>query len=360
MKIVILGGGLCGMAAANTLSKEHDVIVLEKKKYLGGLAASFEIDGRRIPVYYHHVFTHDTITRKYLDFAGIEKGIEWKKIKMGLCVKKKTYDFANPLGLLGFDYLSIPARIKYGLFGAYALFLMNPHKIPDNSGAREWLIKKCGKEVTDKIFVPLYEVNKFDTPLDDLSAKQLAFRLAEGEALGKFGYPKEGLEKMIGWLEGALKKQGVKRLLTTDIKAIDLEKKGILLKKGRIKYDVLVSTIPVPAFLSLTKGLPLDYKKRISRVRYTPCISVVFGTEDFLSDNYWLNIYNERIGMLIQHSHLNDTYGYKVNYACRYGGSAADLKLSDREIAIAYLAPVKKYFPRAKILWYRVFRNTYA
>lgn len=360
MKIVILGGGLCGMAAANVLSKNHDVTVLEKETYLGGLAASFEIDGRKIPSYYHHVFTHDKITRKYLDFAGIKKGIEWKKIKMGLCVNNKKYDFANPLGLLKFNYISVPARIKYGLFGAYAFFLMNPNKIPDNLGAREWLLKTCGKEITDKIFVPLYEVNKFDTPLEELSAKQLAFRLAEGEALGKFGYPKKGLEKMIEWLECTLKKHGVKLVQSAGIKAIDLKKKEIILKKMSIKYDALISTIPVPAFLSLVKGIPTNYKKKISCVRYTPCINVVFGTEDFLSNNYWLNIYGERIGMLIQHSHLNDTYGYKVNYACRYGGSAADLNLSDKEIAKSYLAPVKKYFPRAKILWFRVSRNAYA
>ena len=64
MKIVILGGGLCGMAAANVLSKNHEVTILEKEAYFGGLATSFEIDGRKIPEYYHHVFTHDKITRK--------------------------------------------------------------------------------------------------------------------------------------------------------------------------------------------------------------------------------------------------------------------------------------------------------
>ncbi|MGA7797559.1 MAG: NAD(P)-binding protein, partial [Methanoregula sp.] len=54
MKIGILGGGMCGLVAANALAGEHDVVMFEKMPFLGGCLASYHIDDYWIERYYHH------------------------------------------------------------------------------------------------------------------------------------------------------------------------------------------------------------------------------------------------------------------------------------------------------------------
>jgi protoporphyrinogen oxidase len=369
-KVIILGAGLAGMAAAARLAEENeksrfkkfDILLLEKNSYLGGLAASFEIDGKYIPFYYHHVFANDNTTKSYFQKLGMKNRLKWKKIKMGICANGKIYNFTDPISLLKFDFLSFSARIRYGLFGAYVFSVLNPDKIPDEMNAGQWLEKYAGKEVANKLFYNLYARNKFNIPLESISAKQFANRLKAKEAIGKFAYPNTGLQSFIDAFENYLVSKGVKILKNIDISAIDLKEKKVSFEKKQEDYDILISTMPLPVFSALSSGLPDNFKQKISRIKYCPCVCVAFGTESFLSRHYWLNLIGERAHTLFQHSNLFDGYGKnnKVNWILRYGGSEQDLGLSDEEISSAYLGIVLKYFPDARITWKRVFREKYA
>lgn len=357
MRVLILGSGLAGMAAADKLlEQKHDVTILERENFLGGMASSFEHDGILIPKHYHHIFNHDYVTHSYLRRFGLFNDMTWAKIKMGIAIDGKLYDFTSVSGLLNFDYLSFYARLRYGLFGAYVFAFMNPATIKNSVDASAWLKRYAGVEVTDKLFYNLYARNKFNIPLTMISAKQFAFRLKAGEALGVFGYPHAGLHELVSRLEKSLANRGCKIRKGYKIKSVDVKKKLV----NNMKADIIINTIPPAEFLKLAKNLPDDYASRISKIRYTPCITVAFATKNFLSKHYWINVFNERIGMLIQHSRLFDGYPYKVCWASRYGGSEADLKLSDEEIKAAYLIPVMKYFPKAEIVWSKVFREIYA
>ncbi|MEM4267071.1 MAG: FAD-dependent oxidoreductase, partial [Candidatus Nanoarchaeia archaeon] len=197
---------------------------------------------------------------------------------------------------------------------------------------------------------------KFNIPLTMISARQFAYRLKAGEALGLFGYPREGLHEFVKRLENDLVRRGCKIKKGYRIRIVDVKKKTV----NGIPYDVIINTIPPAEFLKVARNLPLDYALKLSKIRYTPCITVAFATKRFLSKHYWVNIFNERVGMLIQHSRLFDGYPYKVCWVSRYGGSEQDLALTDDAIKNAYLSPLKKYFPKADFLWSKVFREVYA
>ena len=243
------------------------------------------------------------------------------------------------------------------MFGAYVFSFMNPKRIKNDLDAEKWLKKYAGKEVTEKLFYHLYARNKFNIPLKKISAKQFAYRLKAGEALGKFCYPKRGLDLMIAGIVRSILGNRGKIRLNADIRKIDLKNKII---NGNLKYDILINTIPVPEFIKVSEGIPVEYKNMISKVKYCPCVTVVFGTRNFLSKHYWLNIFNERIHMIMQHSNLYDGYGDKINWCLRYGGSEEDLRLSDKKIKDLYLGVVKKCFPKCEIVWSKVFREKYA
>ena len=361
-KIIILGGGLTGLAAANILSKKNDVTILEKDKQLGGLASSFEMDGEFIPKHYHHVIWHNDITKRYLAKYGLLKSCQWKKIKVAIGIDKKLYNINEVGGLLSFNNLSFFGKMRFGLFGLYTIFLLNPNNIKESENAESWLLKYAGKEVTDKIFYNLYARNKFNLSLKHISAKQLANRLKEKEVYEKFTFPRQGLQKMIDGLENDIKLNKGKIHLNSKIKHIDLTKKQIVLENNEtIETDIIINTIPLPEFFEISEGLPESYIKKASKVHYCPAVGVTFATENFLDKkNYWINLFQERIHIIMQHSLLIDKYKHKVSWCLRYGGSEEDLDLSDEEIRKKYLGVVKKYFPKAKIVWAKVFKEKYA
>lgn len=360
-KIFIIGGGLSGLTAAEALAEKSEVTILEKAGFLGGLAGSFLQDNEWIPFHYHHVVSHNIFTRKYLERFGLMEGCEWKKVNVAIGVNGKLYNINNPLGLLKFDYLSYYERIRFGFFGAYALFLMNPNKIDQNQGAKTWLNKYAGKKVTDKVFYNLYARNKFNIDLDQISAKQFAHRLKEREVYDSFTFPKKGLQPMIDGLEQDLTKKGVKIEIKANIESIDFNKKEIKFNGETHSFDIIINSVPIPEFLKFSKGISEDYIKQVSRVKYCPCVGIAFATKELLDkNNYWINLFQEDVHVIMQHSWLIDKYKNKISWCLRYGGSEEDLKLTDEQVREKYFKVIKKYFPSSEILWSKVFREQYA
>ncbi len=252
-----------------------------------------------------------------------------------------------------------------GLFGAYLIFLMNPDKIKSDLDAESWLLKYAGKENTERIWYNMYAKNKFNIELKQISAKQFAHRLYEKEGYDYFTFPTKGIQGMIDGLEKDILNKNGKIFLKSDIIKLDVKKKEISFsynnKTIKERFDILINTIPVPELLKFTENLPQDYAEKIKMLRYTPVVGLCFGTKDFLNERYyWINLFNERIHVVYQHSLIIDKYKSKVSWCVRYGGSESDIKLPDEEIKKVYLETLKKYFPDMEINWCFVFREKYA
>lgn len=360
--IVILGGGLAGLAAADKLLEaDFKVTILEKASFLGGLASSFEADGEFLPKYYHHIVSHNKTTQQYLKRYNAMGDNKWKKIRVAIGVNEKLGCVNEIIGLLKFSYLNFWEKIRLGLFGLYTIFLMKPEKINNKENAEEWLTKYAGKGVTQKIFYNLYGRNKFNKPLSVVSAKQFAHRLKEREIYDAFTFPQKGIQPMIDGLEkDILRKKGT-IIKKSNAKKIIFDKKEIILGQQKIKFDILLNTIPFPEFTNITTGLPKEIVEKISHIKYCPCVGLVFATKEFLEPTtYWINLFQERVHVIMQHSVLIDKYKNKITWAIRYGGSEEDLELSDEEIKKEYIAAIKKYFPALNPLWVKVFREKYA
>ncbi len=360
-QIVILGAGLSGLAAGEILSKHFDVKIFETKPYIGGLAATFEKNGKRIPLFYHHIVKSNKYTLEYLKKFCEIRNLKWKKIRVAIGIDKKIFVINSFFGLLKFDYLSFYERFRLGLFGLYCLFFMKPEKLKDDLDAETWLRKYVGESVTDKIFYHLYARNKFNIPLNKISAKQFANRLYEKETNDFFTFPRQGYQCMIDGLKKEIEKNNGGIKIHSRIKEINLNEKYLIESGEKINFDILISTIPFEVFINLNKELPKNFKEKISKIRYCPAISLCFGTEDFLKKGvYWINLFNERAHIIMQHSVLADIYDNKINWCLRYGGSEEDLKLKDVEIKRIYLDVIKKYFPKVKIKWVKVMKEKYA
>jgi protoporphyrinogen oxidase len=373
-KVVILGGGLAGLAAANKLlDSGFATTVIEGAPFLGGLASSFYMEGEEIPKFNHHIVRSNIKTIEYLEKYGCMGKNTWTRIRMGFGVKGKVYNINNPFGLMKFHYLSLWGKFRLALFGIYAIFILNPDKIDDKLDLDTWLMKYAGREVKDKVWKNLYGRNKFNISLKKISAKQFAHRLYEKEGYDLFTFPRKGIEKMIDGLARDVKKKKGVLIYPARIKHVDVKKKTVTYQtKNKTpngeeilehteNYDILVNTIPVPELIKFTDGLPKKYVFEIKKLRYVPVVGLCFATEDFLDPKtYWINLFNERVHVIYQHSLIIDKYKSKITWCDRYGGSEEDLGKSDTELQELYLADMKKYFPDMKLKWCKVFREKYA
>ena len=362
-----MGGGLAGLAAADKLldSGKAEVTILEKAPFMGGLASSFEVDGDLIPRFNHHIVRTNTKTLEYLRRYGLMGDNTWKRINLAVALNSRVYNINKPLKYLKFSYLNLMEKIRFGLFGIYVSYLLNPDKLPDDLDAETYLNKAVGRSVTQKMYYQLYGRNKFNIPLSQIAMKQFAHRMKEREFNDLFTYPMHGIQGMIDGLERDVLKKGAKIFQKASITGLDVQKKVITYTVGGKEhsevYDVLINTIPVPELIRFAKGLPNGYVDSIRKLRYTPVVGVLFATKEFLDpENYWVNFIGERVHVLYQHSVLVDKYKSKVSWVIRYGGSAEDMPKPDEELKDIYLGVLKRYFPEMQLNWAFVFREKYA
>jgi len=367
-KTIILGGGLAGLSAADKLlnNKNFKVTILEKAPFWGGLASSFKVPtGDLIPRFNHHIVRTNKTTLAYLKHYDLLGNNIWKRINLAIALNKKVYNINKPLKYLLFPYLNIAEKIRFGLFGLYISYILNPDKLSDSLDAETYLNKMCGKSVTQKIYYQLYGRNKFNIPLNQIAMKQFAHRMKEREFNDLFTYPMKGIQGMIDGLVQDCASKNCRMHLQTNIISLDINKKIIIYsiknKKYLEKFDILINTIPVPELIKFCKGIPKEYINKIKKLRYVPVVGLLFGTKKFLDpENYWINFIGEHIHVIYQHSMLIDKYKSKVSWCIRYGGSEEDMPKSDEEIKKIYLKEMHNYFSDMELDWCYVFREKYA
>ncbi len=72
MKVVVIGGGVGGLAAAwELVLAGHDVSLYEAGPVLGGQVRTFDVGGGRLESFYHHLFRSDTAIGELSEELGM-------------------------------------------------------------------------------------------------------------------------------------------------------------------------------------------------------------------------------------------------------------------------------------------------
>ena len=104
---VVLGGGMSGIGAAYALAANGwRVTLIEAQPLLGGLAGSFEKDGRSFPLGYHHILHRDRTLQFFLELVGALEFVRWRRIRMLFRLGSRNYDLSNPA-----DFLAFPMKM---------------------------------------------------------------------------------------------------------------------------------------------------------------------------------------------------------------------------------------------------------
>jgi len=295
-KIIILGAGLAGLTSAYHLQKrKKECIVFEKEKEIGGLVRSKKILG----------FTFD-YAGHLLHFRNKKNFIFVKSLLGDNLVKHNRnasiYIF-NRFVPFPFqtNLFALPKKIKEECFIGFVRAQNNRKELAHNF--YDWIIKNLGEGIAKHFMLPYN--NKFWT----ISPKDLTYEWAErfvilpslkevkkGMEKGYsrnigynsiFWYPKKG---GISELSKALGKE-VKNIFTDcEIKEIDLKNKTIKLFNGeKERFDVLLSTLPLPELSQIIVKIPPSIKFYFKKLRWNSILNINLGIDRRLEIPYhWI------------------------------------------------------------------------
>jgi protoporphyrinogen oxidase len=291
--VVVLGGGLSGVAAAYALGRAGltDITVIERGDRLGGLAGSFEREGHFYPLGYHHILHRDRVLLHFLDRIGALPDVRWRRVRMLFHLGGRAYDLGSPGGFLAFP---MSLRDKAG-FVRLMLKAFNTRDWSDwqDRSAADLVDHYAGPGAREALFERLTRL-KFELPCEEVSGAWLGARLHFREGSAPFGYiPGANWTKVLcDGVARLLAEEGVKVRLNTAVSRLVTAGGRVLeaeLGTGeRIAGDMFVSTVPTEIYLRL---LPGDRTPEIERIRYSALISLVCATHQRVDPRaYWINL----------------------------------------------------------------------
>ena len=376
-RVIIIGGGLAGLTAAYSLTGSgYETLIFEKDSVLGGMLASYNINGYSIEKYYHHLFESDNELLHLIDELGLWERVEWLRATTGYYTRGRVFPLNTPIQLLRYPDLKVTDMIRL------ARFVMRSRKIEDPIAldevtAREWILRSANRSIFDNFFAPLLK-SKFGREMDRVSAAWLSSRInlrsnrgVRGERLG---YIRGGFEELIRAMEREIRERGGVIRCNTEVDRITVEEgeaTGVEIRGVFVPSDAVISTVPpsqekrrpeIPELENGTGTHPTG-----TGIRYQGSLCLLIGLEErLMKETYWLNIKPETpFGAVIEHTNLippEEYSGDHLVYLATYLQEADESLMTAREEEVAelYITALEKLFPtfnREKVLWWRLARE---
>lgn len=299
---VILGAGMAGMGA---FYRDNSFEVFEKEDQAGGLCGRFSVksdDGR---AFYFDKAVHLSFTENPVVKEAFAKAAQ---------------NIYNPVPHSWFKNMWVQHPAQNNLYPMAVEFkvkalkdFINRNQSDNPNNFKQWLLFQYGKYLYDELFEP-YNKKYWCTDLEQMDTCWVGNRFyrpnIEEVLYGSYTdktpntyyakemrYPKKGgYLGYIGSLIGGAENAG-KMHYGYEAESIDLSDKTISFTNGkRIKYGMLLSSVPLPTLLKCMKDAPADVRNGAESLEYTSIALVSFGFKRVIKcKDIWFYIYDTDI-----------------------------------------------------------------
>ena len=276
-KILVLGGGPCGLSAAWELAGQGcDVTVIEKDNKVGGLCVTHEYKGFRFDLGGHRFISKN---KALVDRVRAIMGDELLIANRKSVILHKGKVFSYPLTIDDILFkMGLWQNLKIGVSYTKSLFCRCFFRGKEVS-LEDWLINRFGRTLY-RIFFGPYTEKLWGLPPGRISsdwAPQRISLLHLGDAVlqllrlkrgflrtytTKFWYPKNGIGQMFDAISGEITRMGGDVILSATVVGITVSgafaygvtylHEGV---KKTMRCDAIISTIPLP---DLVKAFPVE------------------------------------------------------------------------------------------------------
>ena len=371
--IGVVGGGFAGLTAALRLAQAGKTVVLWEKGRLGGQAATFEVAGTRLEVFYHHLFQSDTSITRLANEVGVGDRLMWLPSNVGYFSDGQIYPLNGALDLLRLGSIPFVDRLRVGLVTAY-LQRVKDWKPYESVTAHEWLQRALGKRAYDKTFGAQLRA-KFGSLYDRIPMVwfwgKIWLRTTSRQSpleQEKLGYFNGSFQVMVDALVAACEAAGVD-IRREGLSALEPQADGTWVARaesGDTEVDVVLATVPSHIFKAIAPPLPDGYVEQLDALDYESAVVAILELDRKLTDIYWLNIADPDLPFtgVIEHTNfISPQYyqGRRFVYLSKYmEHDHPYFTMSDDDIIGSYVPHLRRINPDFDPSWIRntwVFRE---
>lgn len=377
-RIVVIGGGCSGLAAAYDLAREgFQVTVLEAAQDFGGLASSFRLEGIPVERFYHFICRPDSHLLALVDELGLSHKVYWYNARTDFFHHGRRFRFSSPFDLLGFSAIPNLDRLRFALHALHAKHRTSWRHL-DRIPARDWLIEWVGEQAYDVIWRPLLKV-KFGEEHDKISAAWMWHRIwrvansrrgaLHPELYGCLEYGTATLvDRLVEWLR-ARPNVTIRCSARVDPLSVVNGRVREVRAGGEVfPCDAVISTVALPTLGRLLPDQNQPYFSNVRSVRYLGVVCALFSLKREFSGTFWTNVNDPSISFngIIEQTALNRNLrerGLNVIYLPAYLPTTSPRYTTpDDELIAEYRSRLKLVNPSFDDSWVKevhVFRSPY-
>ncbi|GHG12419.1 MULTISPECIES: NAD(P)/FAD-dependent oxidoreductase [Amycolatopsis] len=336
--VAVIGGGICGLAAAHRLARRGTrVTLLESSDQLGGLGTFFAHEDQWVERFYHCIMPSDVSLLALLGELGLRDAVRWRETTMGMVVDGRHHGFNSALDLLRFSPLRLHDRVRFGVVSLLLRRLGHGRDL-DTLRTEDWLRRLYGDVVWEQLFAPMFG-SKFGPSFGDVPALYLWQRLGRERNVATRGYPDGGYKTIIDALRTSIERAGgtvrtetpVRRLHSTGGRSV------LTLTGGEVlDADHVVSTVPLPLLRRIADDA-LATRLPDTDLPYQGVVTGVFFLRQPVTEHYWTPVLHsgtEFDGVVSMSALAGTTGGRHLVYVMHYTDRDSQLYLDD-DAAIA-------------------------
>ncbi|MDD8026482.1 MAG: FAD-dependent oxidoreductase [Acidobacteriota bacterium] len=355
--IAVVGGGVTGLAAAETLRREGaNVTVYERESRLGGLCSGTEIGGLPCDRFYHVVLPSDLETLAWIRGLGLEDRLVRSAAGSGFYGRGRLVPLATSADFLRFPFLSFPRKIQLGAGILRAALIADPSG-PASTAAELWLKRRFGTVVTERIWMPLLR-SKLGEAAPRASAAFIwaSIRRLMAARRGPAGREswnglRGGMRSLMAAAESRLRSDGVAVRTGCAVRRLTpLADNKVRLETGDgvAIHDAVLLTVPGP---ETSRLLPAGSKgaEFWAGIEYLGVEAVLLLLTRRLSPYYIINLLDESLPFtgIIETTNVlppEEFGGQHLVYLPKYG-SALRGQAGEEATKTSFLAGLKSEFP---------------
>lgn len=359
----IIGGGILGMTLALRLAQQgFKVRIFETADKPGGLTQSWKLNDVEWDRFYHVILMSDLNTRRLLEDIGISKELEWVETKTGFYSGGKLYSMSNLVEFFKFPPINLIDKFRLGLTIWIASRIKNWKKL-EKIYVSDWLVAWSGKNVFDKIWLPLLKAklgeNYRHTSAAFIWSTIQRMYAARKSGLKKemFGYIRGGYKTINERLVDKLQQMGVEFTLHAKVDKVRADEDGKLCIEANghkyNAYDYVISTLSSQQSVNLVDSMPEDENSRHLNVKYLGIICPSILLKKPISPYYVTNItdagapFTGIIEMTALIDRETELSGNHLVYLPKYVDPDDSLfEADDHEIKKIFLGALLKMYPQ--------------
>jgi protoporphyrinogen oxidase len=296
----VVGGGMLGLDIARQIAGWGDAVtVWESADQLGGLAAPWRIGNVVWDRFYHVIAGSDSLLIDLLHAIGLESDVNWVKAQTGFYTDRRLHPFSSVKDFAFFPALTPVQKARLAASILYASRVNDWHGLEEIT-AVEWLTRLSGRQVVDRIWLPLLRA-KLGENAERVSAafiwtiiKRMYGARQSSNKQECFGFVPGGyariLAELIDHLLGCNVDLQTQRSVTS-IERIADGRIAVRDSQGSCEFfDEVVVTVPAGYAARICPQLTAEEKQRLTAIEYQGVICASLLLKRPLSPYYITNI----------------------------------------------------------------------